>query len=103
MTASAVLDPLNWTKNALGQFHVPLGKLTEEQRVQVDATVSGFQLSDTDDAENELTELEVDSFEQRYTKLLSKLTDKVVVEQGKVVHVAPLGLLIAERNHPVNT
>jgi hypothetical protein len=93
MTAAAVLDPLNWTKNALGQFHLPLGKLTEEQLVQVDATVSDFQLADSDDAETELTELEVYCFEQPYTKLLTKLTDKVVVEQGKhkVVHVAPHG------------
>jgi hypothetical protein len=101
MPASAILDPLNWTKNALGQFHMPLGKLTEEQRVQVDATLSGFQLAVTDDAENELMELEVYSFEQRYTKLLSKLTDKVVVEQGKnkVVHVTPHGQRISFFNN----
>jgi hypothetical protein len=38
---------------------VPLAVgLIEEQRVQVDATVSCFLLADNDDAENELMELE---------------------------------------------
>jgi hypothetical protein len=59
MTASAVLNPLNWRKNALSQFHVPLGKLTKVQRVHVHATVSGFHLADSDDAEKELVELEL--------------------------------------------
>jgi hypothetical protein len=58
MTAYVALELLNWAKNAIGQFHLLLGKLTEEQRVQVDATVSCFLLADNDDAENELMELE---------------------------------------------
>jgi hypothetical protein len=91
MTASAVLNPLNWRTNALSQFHVPLGKLTKVQRVHVDATVSAFHLADSDDAEKELVELEV--YSGSSITLLSKLTDKVEVEKGKhkVMHVSPHG------------
>jgi hypothetical protein len=101
MTAYAVLNPLNWAKNALGQFHIPLGNLNEEQWVQVDATVSCFPLADNDDAENKLVKLEAYGFEQRYTKLLSTLTVKVVVEQGKhqVVHGSPHGQRIGFFNN----
>jgi hypothetical protein len=58
IAASAVLDSLNWTKNALRQFHLFLGKLTKEQRLQGDATVSGFHLADCDDAKHGIVELE---------------------------------------------
>jgi hypothetical protein len=115
MTASAVLKwtgtpSIGWGPTPLDGDclsarscapQVPLNKLTQELNGCRCMPQFRFQLADSDTAENDLMEVEVMSFEQCYTELLSKLTVKVVVEQSKhkVLHVSPQGQCIGFFNN----
>jgi hypothetical protein len=90
MDAAAVLDPAFWEKNARKRYFVPVSALGEDTRTEVEGLLEGFAVGDEEDAAGELTELQVTSFEQRYTKVLDKLTCRTEVQEGKrvVVQVA---------------
>jgi hypothetical protein len=95
MTAAATVDPVFWLKNASGMYHATLAKLAEEERDELDVIVSAFAM-EGEDAESELTELEVASFPVRtvrirFNKILDRLTKRTEVQQGgrTLVRVQP--------------
>jgi hypothetical protein len=81
MGAAAVLDPVNWSKHAGGQYHVPVAKLSEASRAEVEGVLNAFE-NTGEDAEGELTELETSSFPERYNKALDWLCKRTEVRKG---------------------
>jgi hypothetical protein len=90
MDAAAVLDPVFWSKNVRKQYHMPVASLEEDARIAVEELLEGFAEAD-EDAVGELTQLEVTSFPERYTKVLDFLSARKEAKKGDrvVVHVAP--------------
>jgi hypothetical protein len=70
------------------QYHVPVAPLDEDDRIAVEELLEGFEEAD---AAGELTQLEVTSFPERYTKVLDFLSARKEAKKGDrvVVHVAP--------------
>ena len=75
MSAAAVLDPLNWCKNAVGKYHVPVQKYSETMQSELTVVVSAFE-SDEGSGESELVVLECYMFDQKYNKKLDALTER---------------------------
>ena len=90
MDAAAVLDPVCWKQNARKLYHVLVSSLEEKTRERVDKLLTGF-AEDEEDAERELTELEVTSFPQRFNKVLDLMSRRTEVRKGKrtVIQVQP--------------
>ena len=74
MSAAAVLDPLNWCKNGVGKYHVPVQKYSETMQSELTAVVSAFE-SDEGSGESELV-LECYMFDKKYNKKLDALTER---------------------------
>jgi hypothetical protein len=81
MGAAAVLDPVNWSKHAGGRYYVPVAKLSEASRAKVEGVLNAFE-NTGEDAEGELTELEISSFPERYNKALDRLCKRTEVRKG---------------------
>ena len=75
MSAAAVLDPLNWCKNGVGKYHVPVQKYSETMQSELTAVVSAFE-SDEGSGESELVVLECYMFNKKYNKKLGALTER---------------------------
>jgi hypothetical protein len=90
MGAAALLDPVNWGKNVVGRYYVPVAKLSEASRAEVEGVLIAFE-NTGEDAEGELTELETSSFPERYTKVLDRLCKRTELRKGtrKVLTVQP--------------
>ena len=85
-----MLDPVNCSKNAGGRYHVPLAKLDDDAREEVDAVVGAFE-DINGDTGRELTQLEMSSFPERYSKSLDHLCKRTTITKGgrTVVTVQP--------------
>jgi hypothetical protein len=81
MGAAAVLDLVNWSKNASGRYYEPVAKLSEASRAEVEGVLNAFE-NTGEDAEGELTQLETSSFPKRYNKALDRLSKRAEVRKG---------------------
>jgi hypothetical protein len=81
MGAAAVLDLVNWSKNASGRYYVPVAQLSEANHAAVEGVLNAFE-NTGEDAEGVLTELETTSLPERYNKALDRLCKRTEVRKG---------------------
>ena len=75
MSAAAVLDPLNWDKNGMGKYHVPVHKHSERMQKELNQVVMAFETAEGS-GEGDLISLALHVFPGAYTKHLDKLTER---------------------------
>jgi hypothetical protein len=81
MSAAAILDPLNWCVNGMGLYHVPVQRYSALMQTEMVEVIQAFQ-KDEESAKDEMVELECFVFKEKYTKKLSKLTEKRIMKEG---------------------
>lgn len=79
MTAASVLDPLNWEKNIIGKYRVPIHP---DARNEFSAVVANFSNGDELLAETEVVGLQCFSFPTHMNPVLEKLTARTTVGEG---------------------
>jgi hypothetical protein len=93
MTAASIIDPLQWTKNSVGNYRVPV---PDSKKGDLNSVLAGFVVDETvedslNQVESEVVGLECYSFHKSYTKALDTLIEKKRVDHGMatVITVQP--------------
>jgi hypothetical protein len=85
MAAAAALDPVFFTKNALGMYRVQLAGMCEDKRAEIESVVKVLAEAG-EDAASELTSLELFFLPLRYNATIDKLVKRTEVQvRGRTV------------------